>query len=295
MYELTIISDESIKNKVPFNKDMFDTERKCYFLTGEVMSGNLHELSEIMLNFGIVPGICETVENKVYRSKECFQKSHFLSYDFDNKKGETVYPRDIITLLENENLNYIIAASQNHNKPKKDEGVKPRFHVFIPLKREIVSSETYSELWMMFKEKTGFRDEDKGAKDCCRFFAKHSEILKVQMFNEDLDTTGLMRELYVKKQQEKFKSKAKERLRELQHPFFENEGSFKTQLFIETHIELLNGLSTEGERHNSVCSLCGKVKRMGGTEEHVINLFQEYYSGKDPEKHLKTIQKLFSK
>lgn len=140
----------------------------------------LHDFVKLALNFHICCGLFENNERKLSN----FKSIKFLQYDFDNgTKSE-----EVSKILDSKNFNYIILASKNHLIDKNDgKGCIERFHLFIPLKKELTDSEFYSFLIKYLSEKWKF-SIDRKAVDSTRYYFKHSKLLYIKDTLDDLNS-----------------------------------------------------------------------------------------------------------
>ena len=136
-----------------------------------------------------------TFHNNI-RKKTSLNEIQFIQYDFDN--GHPY--ENIVKLLDDNNLNYIIAASQSHMEIKtghEDKGIIPRYHLYIPLNETITCYEYYvNVIQSIFPEI--LENCDANPKDASRYFKKHKEILSFEDEHDNYDISNISKELSYK-------------------------------------------------------------------------------------------------
>jgi len=190
------------------------------------------------------------------RTNDNFISSDMVVIDFD--KG-LITPEEV---AENVGLyNFAITASSNHNCDKCDgRGVISRFHLCIELAQTINGVENYKDLVKYCIEKlqfSGFADDSSA--NATRYWKRQKELLLYGENRKPLDTTQIIQFLEKKRYLD-------EQLAIQKRPI---DNTFKAELFIKTHKELISNLSTNGMRSTSLCSLIGKIKKLGFGENEV--------------------------
>lgn len=118
-----------------------------------------------------------------YRCGKNWKSLDVFTADIDN--GET--SAEIHTQLVLLKLTHLIMASTNHLKDKGD-GVRERFHVFIPLSKTILDPNLYGHLARCFTKDRGWKVDMKATVDKCRYYYKHGDGLFYYVGNP-LDVT----------------------------------------------------------------------------------------------------------
>ena len=258
MYNISLISDEQV------------TDNKAGFL-GEVAitqeCTSLSEFAAILTEFHICCGVF--TENK--RNKSSFQKIQFLQFDFDNGTD----PEYVISKMGK--FSFVLAASKNHLKDKGDgKGIIPRFHLFIPLLEPITDSSYYSFVIETLGESLSL-DYDRAAKDCSRYFVKHSDVLRMEdtglLFNADSLNNQYESNIERERKAEERFAKALARQKK------SNDSTIPLMKFKKTKFyrEMLAGsLRNDGGRNAAFMSLLGTAKKCGVDKLTAIALVCEY-------------------
>lgn len=274
------------------NKSAIKPDKSCsrnIFLIDDVYGSNdLNDIAQKCLEYHVAPGLFQGY----HKTQDNFHSSYWLGFDFDN--GTSV--ESIQDCLSNTQYQFMILASKNHMKDKRGQGIKPRFHVFIPLSNPITNRDMVKEVSELFaKRKNWLNKLDTQCFEAARYYYLHSEILCVKQHDRALfDPTNLMSIAEDNIRLRNKKHLIKSKLQKFQHTYSDDE-EFKMDLFIKTHTDLCNRLSTPNDRHNATTVLCGKIKRMGFGVNEAMAVFDRCYSGNDRNHHIRTINKLMNK
>lgn len=284
-------------------KDDGKTQDRIYIELIETQLKDLHELSEVGLLSPIVCGTFRSPDEPedikkcpkgLKRRKIIYLKSiQFLMYDFD--KGHT--PEEISKKFTDKEIPFVMLASKNHNKKKDENGnYIPKFHVLCPLDTALTSDRDYKDILDFVSNLVGFKDQDHSCRDSTRLFTTHSAVLEIQDSFPDIPVSEIMRRVNSKR----FIENAKRRqiqLRSTQRNKNDKVDGFDIELFIKTHSEDCNNLgmsSIDGMVHSTNCKLIGKVKRLGGSMDQYMEIFNRFYSGNEPQKHYRNITRMFN-
>jgi hypothetical protein len=258
MFKISIISDEQVTNdKSGFLGDVTITQ-DCSSLT---------DFAAVITEFHICCGVF--LDNK--RNKSSFQHIQFLQFDFDNGTEPAYVTQKMGT------FSYVLAASKNHMKDKNDgKGVIPRFHLFLPLSSPITDGDFYSFAIQELGKNLSL-DYDRAAKDCSRYFFRHSSILKLQDAGLLFNPESLLGRYDVKKMTDKQNEEKLEKLLQRQKESGGGEeASLKNFQKTKVYREMLNGsLRNDGGRNVAFMSILGTAKKCGVDKLTAISLVVE--------------------
>ena len=214
---------------------------------------SMKELSDIILKHHGVAG--RFLNN--YRNGNSLIESYCLFFDFDSGKDNWMDVASRLNLIANKDfgtssLSFVIAASKSHMMDKEDgKGVIQRFHLYIELDYPISEVDYYKFIWEYFEERLGWT-LDRSCKTPTKYSFKHREIL-LRSDGPPLPSDCLESSFRLR-QHRALASSGNRRV---------ETGEFNVDLFIKSHRSLIEGLSSEGQRHNSLCTVIGKIKKMG--------------------------------
>jgi hypothetical protein len=155
---------------------MTDAKAPC-FKTGESVLevrevASLADLADLCLH----ETVCCAVTHHGIKNKTDLQSIQFVFFDFDDGTKSA----DVIAALQEYDAAFAVVGSMNHLKEKNPgEGIKERFHVFIPFDQPISDPDLHRFALLKIAEKRGW-SIDRASTDVMRHFAKHSQIIHVQ-------------------------------------------------------------------------------------------------------------------
>jgi hypothetical protein len=173
--QISIIADELVS-----------TDKSGYLgnVSGFVTVKDLEMFAKICLKYHICCGLF--FNNK--RNLEDFREIWFLQFDFDNG----ITHEEVIKKI-GKNVNMVIMASKNHLKDKNDgKGAIPRFHVFLPLQKQIVEPDFY-HFCVKYLAKKWDVPIDPQATDSTRYMFKHSKCLYIQNGGWNFDVESVVK------------------------------------------------------------------------------------------------------
>jgi hypothetical protein len=276
---LSLIYDHNVVGKIPPAE-----------VDGIIEEVTMCDMAEILIKYHIAPGVFKNY----YKTKANLLTIDWLCYDFDSGVGSF----DIKQILSGENVsgnrfNFIIAGSMNHLKDKGDgNGIRERFHVFIPLNHPITDADVYRHTWLTFRKMYFNKISiDEGVKDASRFFAKHSSILFLEEKAQDLDIEpfkcsyeikelrpSLERQKSIDKKAKRIRKKYGERVKDITTDKIELTAWFK---------DVVDGFSDVGDRYHTMQRLVGFMKSNGVGRHDAVSLITKHaphVEGRDWEK-----------
>lgn len=257
MFKISILSDDQVTND------------KAGFL-GEVAltqdCSSLNDFAELITEFHICCGVF--LDN--IRNKSSFHQIQFLQFDFDNGTEPDYITQKMGT------FSYVLAASKNHLKDKLDgKGIIPRFHLFLPLCSPITNGDFYS-FSIESLGKSLSLDYDRAAKDCSRYFFRHSSILHLQDSGLCFDPESLRGFYDHKKMTDKQNEEKLAKLLQRQKESGDEEASLKNFMKTKVYREMLKGsLRNDGGRNTAFMSILGTAKKCGVDKLTAISLVVE--------------------
>lgn len=224
----------------------------------QVPIADVEELAFVLTKYHITPATFK--DNR--RCKLNFDQIQLIHLDFDN--GTT--PESIAKKLVD--YQFVMAGSKNHLRDKGDgKGIIPRFHVFIPIDKPILSPEEYSAGWLDFVKIYGVDSGDTIGKDACRYYFKHSCIIETKskgsLANSDWLKSSFRRQQY-----------AKQRLAELPKA---KKCSEPIDAFKRTkYFQMMKYDLTAGDgRYYKRLQIVGGMSACGMTAHEAVRLFDE--------------------